>query len=281
MNLDGIHFNYRGTVYILRIKRPSDFRPSILSDPNVLSNTEFKKYTLIPDACAVYGLTNLNYITSTQPGNSEQNPNVVSEENLPGKLFIGGIPYHLNDDHMIELLSAFGPIRNFHIVKDTSSTQQTAANLYKHKGYGFCEYLNKESAENAIKGLNGMALGDKTMSVRYANQPATSTSTPQDLLSLNCYKTQIPSRVLKLFNMITINEVNNPADYQDILEDVTIECNKYGKVLEVHIPKDIPPSFTHGFIFVFYETLEDSLNGAKALHGRKFGDNIVIVHYVS
>jgi RNA recognition motif-containing protein len=39
----------------------------------------------------------------------------------PGKVFVGGLPYHLTEDEIKELLSAFGPLRSFHLVKDTGT----------------------------------------------------------------------------------------------------------------------------------------------------------------
>ena len=36
--------------------------------------------------------------------------------NGPGKIFIGGLPYNLQDEQIMELLSAFGPIKQFHQV---------------------------------------------------------------------------------------------------------------------------------------------------------------------
>jgi splicing factor U2AF subunit len=37
----------------------------------------------------------------------------------PGKVFVGGLPYHLTEEEIKELLGAFGPLRSFHLVKDT------------------------------------------------------------------------------------------------------------------------------------------------------------------
>jgi hypothetical protein len=72
----------------------------------------------------------------------------------------------------MELLQAFGPLKSFHQVREPGMTTS--------KGYAFCEYASTDIAEQAIKGLNGMPLGDKTMTVRFAvassNTPSSSTS---------------------------------------------------------------------------------------------------------
>ena len=50
----------------------------------------------------------------------------------PNKIFVGGLPYTLTDDNVKELLSVFGPLKSFHMVRDPGMTTS--------KGYGFCEF---------------------------------------------------------------------------------------------------------------------------------------------
>lgn len=59
-----------------------------------------------------------------------------------------------------ELLSAFGPLKSFHLVRDPGSPTS--------KGYGFCEYISPGVTAIACEGLHGMTLGDKTLTVRPA-----------------------------------------------------------------------------------------------------------------
>lgn len=59
-----------------------------------------------------------------------------------------------------ELLSAFGPLKSFHLVRDPGSPTS--------KGYGFCEYVDRAVTAIACEGLHGMTLGDKTLTVRPA-----------------------------------------------------------------------------------------------------------------
>ncbi len=80
----------------------------------------------------------------------------------PNKIFIGGLPYHLTEAQVMELLGAFGPIRAFHLVKtDPAATQS--------KGYCFVEYADPALTAIAVSGLNGMDLGGgKILSARVA-----------------------------------------------------------------------------------------------------------------
>nr|3VAF_A Chain A, Splicing factor U2AF 65 kDa subunit [Homo sapiens]3VAF_B Chain B, Splicing factor U2AF 65 kDa subunit [Homo sapiens]3VAG_A Chain A, Splicing factor U2AF 65 kDa subunit [Homo sapiens]3VAG_B Chain B, Splicing factor U2AF 65 kDa subunit [Homo sapiens]3VAH_A Chain A, Splicing factor U2AF 65 kDa subunit [Homo sapiens]3VAH_B Chain B, Splicing factor U2AF 65 kDa subunit [Homo sapiens]3VAI_A Chain A, Splicing factor U2AF 65 kDa subunit [Homo sapiens]3VAI_B Chain B, Splicing factor U2AF 6 len=82
---------------------------------------------------------------------------------LPGahKLFIGGLPNYLNDDQVKELLTSFGPLKAFNLVKDSATGLS--------KGYAFCEYVDINVTDQAIAGLNGMQLGDKKLLVQRAS----------------------------------------------------------------------------------------------------------------
>nr|XP_015193467.1 PREDICTED: splicing factor U2AF 65 kDa subunit-like isoform X3 [Lepisosteus oculatus] len=121
------------------------------------------------------------------PGMSE-NPSVY----VPGvvstvvpdsahKLFIGGLPNYLNDDQVKELLTSFGPLKAFNLVKDSATGLS--------KGYAFCEYVDVNVSDQlkAIAGLNGMQLGDKKLLVQRASvgaKNATLTSINQSLVSV-------------------------------------------------------------------------------------------------
>jgi len=86
----------------------------------------------------------------------------------------------------------------------------------------------------------------------------------------------IPTRVVCLENMITIEELNNNDDYQDLVEEITEECSKYGN-MQISIPR--PPLPGAGRIFLFYTDLMNSIRAATELAGRKFGAQIVYAKY--
>jgi splicing factor U2AF subunit len=133
MQLDGIKFVHPTGTTIIRVRRPNDYRPELLPPSN----------NPIPQL-------NLDVLGGVG----------ASVTNGPGKIFIGGLPYNLADEQIMELLAAFGPIRNFHQVRDPGSATS--------KGYAFCEYMDPTIAEAAILGLNGLKIGEKTLSVRIA-----------------------------------------------------------------------------------------------------------------
>jgi splicing factor U2AF subunit len=141
MALDGVKFDHYTGSTIVRVRRPNDYRPEMLPPPGPIPVLNV----------SVLGITG---VSSSMGG--------------PGKVFIGGLPYNLQDEQVMELMGAFGAIKAFHQVRDPGSVTS--------KGYGFCEYVNPANAEQAIAGLNGMALGDKTLTVRIATQGASNSS---------------------------------------------------------------------------------------------------------
>ena len=101
------------------------------------------------------------------PGMSESPsvymPGVVSTvvPDSAHKLFIRGLPNYLNDDQVKELLTSFGLLKAFNLVKDSTSGLS--------KGYAFCEYVDVKVTDQAIAGLNRMQLGDKKLLVQRAS----------------------------------------------------------------------------------------------------------------
>ena len=83
--------------------------------------------------------------------------------------------------------------------------------------------------------------------------------------------------------MITKEELYDDNEFADIIDDVTHECSQYGKVTQVVIPrsKDGYPISCDGSVFIEFVDTAASRNAASALSGRKFGDRIVTVEFVS
>ncbi|VVC89059.1 unnamed protein product [Leptidea sinapis] len=138
-----------------------------------------------------------------------------------------------------ELLMSFGQLRAFNLVKDSSTGLS--------KGYAFAEYVDITMTDQAIAGLNGMQLGDKKLIVQRASIGAKNTTlamtgaTPVTLqvAGLTLAGAGPPTEVLCLLNMVTPDELRDEEEYEDILEDIKEECNKYGCVRSIEIPRPI------------------------------------------
>lgn len=105
-------------------------------------------------------------------------------------------------------------------------------------------------------GLNGMLLGDKKLVVQRASVGAKSgplaaanlsnaaLMAPVQLqvpgLPANSQaNSQPPSEVLCLMNMVSEEDLMDDDDYEDILDDIRMECSKYGFVKSIDIPRPI------------------------------------------
>lgn len=89
-----------------------------------------------------------------------------------------------------------------------------------------------------------MQLGDKRLIVQRASVGAKNTTV------LPAVQIQVPglslvgasgpaTEVLCLLNMVTPDELKDEEEYEDILEDIKEECNKYGVVRSIEIPRPI------------------------------------------
>ncbi|KAK2915852.1 hypothetical protein QQF64_024217 [Cirrhinus molitorella] len=222
------------------------------------------------------------------PGISEQPafhvPGVVSTvvPDSPHKLFIGGLPNYLNDDQVKELLTSFGPLKAFNLVKDSATSLS--------KGYAFCEYVDISVTDQAVAGLHGMQLGDKKLIVQRASvgaknaNPTAVIETPVMLQVPGLQRVQnsgLPTEVLCLLNMVMPEELLDDEDYEEILEDIREECCKYGTVRSIEIPRPVDGVEVPGCgkIFVEYVSAVECQKAMQALTGRKFANRVVVTKY--
>jgi len=92
-----------------------------------------------------------------------------------------------------------------------------------------------------------------------------------------------PTRVLLLLNCVSAEDLLTDNDYYEILEDITEEASKFGKVVSVFIPRPSPDPMTItqgvGKVFIEYVTSEFAQNAQQSLAGRKFNKRTVITTY--
>ena len=108
MAFDGINFKGQS----LKLRRPHDYQPMPGMSENPNYNVPGVVSTVVPDS--------------------------------PHKVFLGGLPNYLNEDQVKELLTSFGQLRAFNLVKDSATGLS--------KGYAFCEYVDVSITDQAIAG---------------------------------------------------------------------------------------------------------------------------------
>ncbi|XP_035833516.1 splicing factor U2af large subunit B isoform X4 [Helianthus annuus] len=261
MALDGIIFEGAP----VKVRRPSDYNPSLAA-------------TLGPSQPN----PNLNL------GAVGLNPGSAGGLEGPDRIFVGGLPYYFTEAQVRELLESFGALRGFDLVKDRETGNS--------KGYAFCVYQDLSVTDIACAALNGIKMGDKTLTVRRANQGQIQPKPEQESVLLHAQQ-QIalqrmmlqpgaigtpPTRVLSLTQVVTEEELINDEDYEDILEDMKIECGKFGSLFNVVIPRPNPngePVAGVGKVFLEYADTESSTKARAGLNGRKFGGNQVVASF--
>jgi RNA recognition motif-containing protein len=75
------------------------------------------------------------------------------------KIFVANLPYHIGGDAISQLFKLFGRVSSSRIITENG----------KSKGFGFLEMDNDQAAEQAIRELDGSAIGDRKMIVRPAD----------------------------------------------------------------------------------------------------------------
>ena len=194
----------------------------------------------------------------------------VPPEDLPNRLFIGGLPYFLNETMVKELVEAFGPTKSFMLVTDRETGNS--------KGYGFFVYQDQSVTDVAMQGLHGMQMGEKTLTVRRATgerragfgagagaaaanvppPPPGVVAQPLDPASLQAQamahlagggaaaaatgappppSSNPPSAVVSLGGMLDAEELRDDGDWADIEEDMREELGKFGALVEMVIPR--------------------------------------------
>ncbi|WPH02676.1 Hypothetical protein R9X50_00554200 [Acrodontium crateriforme] len=223
-----------------------------------------------------------DYIVPAVTDDSANDSGVLSNTvpDTQNKLSITHIPVYLAEDQVQELLVSFGELKSFVLVKDTASDQS--------RGIAFCEYVDAANLTDiAVEGLNGMELGDSHLKVQRASIGIQQVGGEMSVnaMSMMAGTTNANAeagRVLCLMNMITPEELMDPDEADEILEDVKEECAKYGALLDVKMPRPSGGSRQSngiGKIYLKYEQPESAQKALAALAGRKFADRTVVVTF--
>ncbi|KAK4386624.1 Splicing factor U2af large subunit A [Sesamum angolense] len=272
MALDGIVFEGVS----VRVRRPTDYNPSLAAP---LGPSQPSPYLNL----AAAGLT----------------PGMTGEVEGADRIFLGGVPYYFSEAQIKELLESFGPLRGFDLVKDRDTGNS--------KGYGFCIYKDPSVTDIACAALNGLKVGDKTLTVRRATISGQLKSEQEYILAQaqqhiamqkmalgagvmnlpggaieSVVNVEIPTKILCLTEVVTVDELMDDGEYEEILEDMREECQKFGELIDVVIPRPSPNATQGegiGKVFLEYADSAGCTKAKSALSGRKFGGNAVTPFY--
>ncbi len=152
------------------------------------------------------------------------------------------------------------------------------------------EYVQSSIADAVVSGMNNLDVIGQKLSVQKVPQssaavllkPIKSVTVEKKLENLECSDDLRATTVLRLSNMVTAEDLADDELYSELIEDVADECNQYGTVLSVIIPRssnDTTDESGVGKIFVQLSDVEGAKRVRKAVSGRKFNGRIVEAEY--
>ncbi|KAH0894273.1 hypothetical protein HID58_056702 [Brassica napus] len=243
----------------VKVRRPSDYNPSLAAS---LGPSQPSPHLNL----AAVGLT----------------PGASGGLEGPDRIFVGGLPYYFTEAQVRELLESFGALKGFDLVKDRETGNS--------KGYAFCVYQDVAVTDIACVALNGIKMGDKTLTVRRANQGAMQPKPEQESVLLHAQQQiafqmnmfqpgPVATTVVCLTQVVTEDELKDDEEFEDIMEDMRQEGGKFGMLTSVVIPRPSPsgePVPGLGKVFLKYVDTEGSSRARSGMNGRKFGGNEVV-----
>ncbi|KAJ6719382.1 RNA-BINDING PROTEIN [Salix purpurea] len=142
----------------------------------------------------------------------------------PHKIFIGGISKVLSSKMLMEIASAFGPLKAYQFENSKDPDEPIA----------FLEYAEESVTLKACAGLNGMKLGGQVITAIQA-VPNASSSISQHAKAL----LEKPTEVLKLKNVFDSENLSTLSnmEVEEVLEDVRLECARFGSVKSINVVK--------------------------------------------
>ncbi|CAJ2673873.1 unnamed protein product [Trifolium pratense] len=153
--------------------------------------------------------------------------------NSPNKIFIGGISNHVSSDMLMEIAGVFGSLKAYHFEAKVSNGS-----------CAFVEYVDHSVTIKACAGLNGMKLGGEVLTVVLAMPdapPMENDGNPPSYDIPEHAKPLLsePTEVLEIKNVFAVESISSLSDMgiEDILEDVRLECARFGTVKSIHLAR--------------------------------------------
>ena len=231
-----------------------------------------------------------DYNVSTGPvGGNLVIPGVGDTKESPHRIIVGGIPTYLTDDQIKDLLEAFGPLKSFKLLKDTITGSS--------KGYAVCEYVDSDITEIACEGLHGLELGESKITMQKATAltqnnlsgplPMAQPILPVEIIGQAGLKPGKPTSILLLLNLVLPEDLEDDVEFEgflfnvDIKQDILLECQRFGDIKDVIIPRPLEGAEIPGLgkIFVQYDTADHAAQAQRELAGRRFMERVVLATF--
>ncbi|ORY05609.1 splicing factor, CC1-like protein [Basidiobolus meristosporus CBS 931.73] len=259
----------------------------------------------VPQALALTGQKLLGIPVIVQPSEAEKNRLAAQQEAAASadvvyhRLYIGSVHFNLTEDDLRQVFEPFGPLDfvNLHRDPETGRSKGFAFIQYKNtedakhaleKMNGF-ELAGRTIKVGLVtdKGSNinynlddgdvaGLTLtsqsrvelmqklardsGLPTMRSQHNSPSSSSTSSAQPIAPV-----VMPSRTILLKNMFNPDEETEPNWQDELKEDISEECSKYGKIVHIELEPD-----SLGEVYMKFDSIDSAQNAISSLNGRWF-----------
>ena len=216
--------------------------------------------------------------------------------NTDKKLYIGNLPNGMTPPSLIKMLN----IALLTLKPECFSPGDPVISAWVSPDghYAFVEF---RTAEEATKGfvLNGFkflnvplkvgrpktyqGIQPKADEICPTNTVAAILMKNNNVVNVKKYKFNLPTKVLCLNNIIKGLNIEDEDTYKEIEEDIRSECEKYGKVLEIFMPrKDVEDNPTSGMgnAYVMFEDVEQSKLARKFLTLKRYNNKLIYIQYI-
>ncbi|KAM8797513.1 putative RNA-binding protein 19 [Eudromia elegans] len=186
---------------------------------------------------------------SEVPAAQEEEEEEEEQESIPGcTLFIKNINFATTEDTLKEIFSKVGAVKSC-----TISKKKDKAGSLLSMGFGFVEYKKPESAQKALRQLQGCSVDGHKLEVKISERalrPTVKSSRKKQIL-----KKQTTSKIL----------VRN-IPFQATVREIRELFSTFGELKTVRLPKKMAGTGSHrGFGFVDFLTKQDAKKAFNAL----------------
>ncbi|KAL5832726.1 hypothetical protein ACOSQ3_016400 [Xanthoceras sorbifolium] len=171
-----------------------------------------------------------------------QQPNSETRNNGIGNLFVKNLNDSIDNKKLNKIFSKFGNIL---------SSKVAVLEDGKSKGYGFVQYENQESANNALQNLNGSIVEGKPLYVAHHIKKSNRTQSFNNLYVKNL-------------------ELNFTEEF------LKEKFSKFGNITSLVISRDVN-GVSRGFGFVNFENADDAKRAMETMHGTQLGKKVLYV----
>ncbi|KAF6251414.1 hypothetical protein COO60DRAFT_1298318 [Scenedesmus sp. NREL 46B-D3] len=87
---------------------------------------------------------------------------MTSTRPVTSTIWVGNLSFDSTEAELQQLLATVGPIKNLRLITDRETGRP--------KGFGFCEYYDKATAESAHRNLNGTEFHGRNIRIDFAEE---------------------------------------------------------------------------------------------------------------